>query len=78
MADEFAGNVDVPPEMDNFHEFSFPEGDALEKAQTMAHELRVAIASTREQREQHKAKIREHGFAVEELDLVLNSLGSCD
>ena len=75
---EFADNLYVPPTLDNFHEFNFPEGDALEKAQTMAHELRVAIASAREQREQHTAKIREHGFAVDELDRVLDGLCKCD
>jgi hypothetical protein len=71
---EFQDNLYVPPALDNFHEFDFPEGDALEKAQTMAHELRVAIAATLEQREQHQAKVREHESAIAELNLALDKL----
>ena len=71
MSNEFVDNVQVPPELDNFDEYSVPEGDAVEKAQTATHILRLKIAAAKELRAQNEAKIREYQFANDEINLVL-------
>ena len=71
-SDDFVDNLTVPPRLGNFDEYAVPEGNAIEKAQTAAHILRVKIASTVELREQNRAKIREYEHANDELSLVLD------
>ena len=71
MADEFESNVSIPPSMGNYDEYVVPEGDAVEKAQSANHKLRVKRASLLELREQYYAKVREYQFAISEIDKVL-------
>lgn len=69
--DEFAGNVYVPPEEDNYDEYVLPEGDYIERAQTATHLSRVKDASLRELLAQFHAKRREIDFAIAELEAQL-------
>jgi hypothetical protein len=65
--DVFAENVYIPPELDNFDEYAVPEGDAIEKAQSATHKLRVKQASALELIKQYEAKIREYEHAIAEI-----------
>jgi hypothetical protein len=68
----FSDNLYVPPALGNFDEYAIPEGDAVEKAQSATHLLRVKKASLRELQLQYEAKIREYQFALAEIMALLN------
>jgi hypothetical protein len=72
MAEEvFGDNLYIPPELGNFDEYAIPEGDAIEKAQSATHLLRVKRSSLEELKLQYEAKIREYRFALDEINALL-------
>lgn len=73
MTDDFRGNVSVPPFPAGYDEYFLPEGDAVEKAQTATHAVRVKEASLRELRAQIAEKIAEYQYALTRIDAQLNS-----
>lgn len=45
MSEDFLTNLDVPVELPQVAEYSYPEGDYSEKAQDVEYRLNAAIAS---------------------------------